>query len=279
VIYERWQKPEEAFGFYQTASAKAPEELSYVLASAEMLVAAGKSDDALALLKSKLDTFEHSGVIRDAIGQLLVGQRHYSEAVQSLREAVMLTTDDVTIKEHLSLALFFNKNYREAADTISKLVAIDRYKQRVDLHLALGECYEQLGRLDDAKSAYETATSVSPGTTEAWIGLAKISLEKNDIRRAEMSLHKAATLDPASGETQLMLGYIRLRQNRLNEAMPFFKKASALNQSDTVSLCMVGYTYEKAGQTDAAIKCYAQALRIHPGDELATKLMASVDQN
>ena len=279
VVYERWQKPQEALGFYQTAADKAPDELGYVMASAEMLVAMGKADDALGLLKSKLDTFEHSGVIRDAMGQLLVGQARYGDAVKALREAVMLTTDDDTIKEHLSLALYYNKQYREASDLISRLVATDRYKQRVDLYLALGESFEQIGRTDDAKAAFETATTVGSGTPEAWIGLAKVSLEKNDIRRAEMSLHKAATLDPASGETQLMLGYIRLRQNRLNDAMPFFKKASALNQSDTVSLCMVGYTYQKAGQTEQAIKCYAQALKIHPGDEFATKLMASVDMN
>src|SRR4051812_22454864 len=121
VVYERWQKPEEAFGFYQTAADKAPDELGYVLASAEMLVSMGKADAALSLLKGKLDTFEHSGVIRDAIGQLLVGQARYGEAVAALREAIMLTTDDDTIREHLSLALYYNKQYREAADLISRL--------------------------------------------------------------------------------------------------------------------------------------------------------------
>ena len=34
------------------------------------------------------------------------------------------------------LALYFNKQYVEAAGVLSKLVSSERYKQRVDLHLA-----------------------------------------------------------------------------------------------------------------------------------------------
>ena len=250
-----------------------------MLAAAEMLVEMRRPDDALNMLQAKSDYFEHSPEIRDAIGQLLVGKGQYEAAIASLRQASMLATDDLSIKEHLGLALYFNKQYRDSADLLSRLVSDEKYKQRVDLFLALGECYEQTGRLDDAKASFETATQVSPGTPEAWVSLAKVSLEKNDLRRAEMSLHRAVTLDPGSGESQLLLGYIRLRQNKLEEALPFFKKASELNQGDTVSLCMVGYVYEKSGKTDLAVQCYAQALKLNPGDAMATKLMASLDMN
>ncbi len=279
VVYQRWQKPEDAYELYEQASSKAPGELGYVLAASEMLVEMRRPDDALNMLQAKSDYFEHSPEIRDAIGQLLVGKGQYEAAIASLRQASMLATDDLSIKEHLGLALYFNKQYRDSADLLSRLVSDEKYKQRVDLFLALGECYEQTGRLDDAKGSFETATQVSPGTPEAWVSLAKVSLEKNDLRRAEMSLHRAVTLDPGSGESQLLLGYIRLRQNKLEEALPFFKKASELNQGDTVSLCMVGYVYEKSGKTDLAVQCYAQALKLNPGDAMATKLMASLDMN
>jgi Flp pilus assembly protein TadD len=101
-------------------------------------------------------------------------------------------------------------------------------------------------------------------------------LEKNDLLRGEMALKRAATLDPTSAEPPLLLGYIRLRQNQITEALPFFRKANSLNASDTVSLCMVGYVYQRAGHTDQAIQCYAKALKMRPGDDLATKLLASV---
>jgi tetratricopeptide (TPR) repeat protein len=279
VVYQRWQQPDQAFQQYQNAEAKAPTELAYVLASAEMLVEMNRNDEALVMLQDKATDFEHSSDLHDEIGELLAGKGKFADAVKSLRQASLLAPEDQTIREHLSLALYFDKDYREACDLFTKLLNDDKFKQRVDLILAQGECYEQTGRLDDAKASFESATQISPGTPEAWISLGKISLEKNDLRRAEMALRKAGTLDPTSGQPPLMLGYIRLREGRPNDAMPFFKKASALNQSDPVSLCMIGYLNEKAGRTELAIQCYAKALKLHPGDELATRLMASVDTN
>jgi tetratricopeptide (TPR) repeat protein len=258
VVYQRWQKPQQAYELYVSACDKAPGELAYVLAAGEMLVDMNRSDDALNMLRAKADSFEHSAEIRDAIGLLLTGKSRYAEAVTFLQQAAMLATDDQTIHEHLAMAEYFSKDYREAAEQLAKLLNDDRYKQRADLYLALGESKEQLGRVDDAKSAFETATQISPGSPEAWVSLGKVSLEKNDLRRAELALRKASSLDAASGEANLLLGYIRLRQNKPDEAMPYFKKASALNQSDTVSLCMVGYMHEKAGRTDEAIQCYAR---------------------
>ena len=68
-----------------------------------------------------------------------------------------------------------------------------------------------------------------------------------------------------------------MRQNRNNDALIAFRKASALDQQDTVSLCMVGYTLEEMGHSQEAIKCYAQALKMKPGDVMASKLLASID--
>jgi tetratricopeptide (TPR) repeat protein len=279
VVYQRWQKADQALKFYQQASEKDPTELAYVLAAGEMLVQMDRQEESLSLLQGKLDLFEHAAPLRDAIGQLLVGQGKYAEAVEQLRQATMLATDDPTIKEHLALALYFNKQYRESADFLTKLVADDQFKNRGDLHLALGECYENMDRLNDAKAEYETATQVTPNSSQAWSSLAKVSLEKNDVRRAELSAGRAIAIDPASADSQLLLGYIRLRENRLTDAMGLFQKAAALNRVDPVCVCMIGYIYEKTGKADQAVQCYAKALKLHPGDELATRLMASVEVN
>ena len=44
VVYQRWQQPERALEFYQHAADKAPAELAYIMAKAEMLVAMGRRD-------------------------------------------------------------------------------------------------------------------------------------------------------------------------------------------------------------------------------------------
>jgi tetratricopeptide (TPR) repeat protein len=277
VVYQRWQKPEEALKYYQEAANKDPNELAYVLASGEMLVQMDRQEEALSLLQGKLDSFEHAAPLRDEIGQLLVSQGKYGDAIVQLRQASMLQGEDLSIREHLAMALFFNKQYRESSDLLSKLVSDDKFKQRGDLYLALGECDENLDRLSDAKAEYETATQVTPNSAQAWSSLAKVALEMNDTRRAELSAGRAIALDPAAADSQLLLGYIRLRENRLTDAMGLFQKAAALNRADPVCVCMVGYVYEKTGKAEQAIQCYAKALKLHPGDELANRLMASVE--
>src|SRR4051812_37208519 len=69
VVYQRWQKPELAYDFYCRAAEKAPSELAFVLAKAEMLVEMNRPTDALKLLTDNVVYFEHSSAIRDAAGQ------------------------------------------------------------------------------------------------------------------------------------------------------------------------------------------------------------------
>ncbi len=63
VVYQRWQKPDTACDFYRQAAEKAPAELSYVLAEAEMLVALNRSKDCARASVGK--------------GQLFRAQRRY----------------------------------------------------------------------------------------------------------------------------------------------------------------------------------------------------------
>lgn len=279
VIYQRWQKPETAHNFYKSASEKSPAELSYVMARAEMLVAMDQPAEALTLLESKVVYFEHSATIRDAAGQLLVQQRRYKEGVEMLRQASILATEDLTIREHLALAMFYADQHREAADSLARLMKNDAYAKRPDLMAALGECQLQLGQYREARSTLETATQLDTASAGAWLSHAKAAMQLNDVKRAEISLRKALTLAPDSSEAHLMMGYMRLRQNRLADALPAFRKAAALDETDTVSLCMVGYALERMGKPEQAIQCYSKALRLKPNDEMASKFMASVNLN
>ena len=50
-----------------------------------------------------------------------------------------------------------------------------------------------------------------------------------------------------------------------------------MDRQDTVSLCMMGYVLQKLSRPADAVRYYAAALKIRPADEMATKLLASVD--
>ena len=279
VVFQRWQQPQTAFEFYSSAVEKAPAELAYLMAKVEMLVAMNKSDDALTLLSSKVVYFEHSPVVRDAAGLLLSAAGRYGEAVEMFRQASMLADDDESIREHLALAFYYNAQYRESAEVLTRLFGNQSFAARADLHMAMGECQLKLHQPAEARASYEVATQLMSGSPAAWIGLAKSALEAGDPRRADLAIRKALALDAASAEANLLLGYLRLKQDRFSEALTAFRNASTLDRGDAVSLCMIGYVLERTGHADQAIEMYGRALRIRPGDDLATKLMAGVNVN
>jgi Flp pilus assembly protein TadD len=279
VVYQRWQKSDRAYEFYTAASDKAPGELSYILARAEMMVDLDRQEEALSLLKDKVVYFENSAAIRDAVGQLLSQKKQYHDAVDMFRQASILEDQELTFKERLGLALYYDKNYTEAADVLGKLVAKEGYGERADLLLALGESQLQLNKNHDARQTFESATQKDPSDARAWLGLGRAAMESKDYRRAELALKKAQSLDASSPDAHLMFGYLRLRQGKSKDALAAFYKASQLDPADSVAVSMMGYTYEKGGRKDLAMKYYGKALKINPNDPMALKLMAALDLN
>lgn len=279
VIYQRWNKQQAALDFYTKAAELAPAELPYLLARAELLVTLDRRNEALQILQEKLSYFENSAPIRDAVGQLLVHSGQYTLAARVLRQAAILAPEEAGIREHLALALFYGREYREAALVLEKLIQEERYRTRADLLTALGEAQLHLNRPRDARDNFEVASQLNPGSVAVWINLAKAAMAINDPRRAEASLKKAMTLESPTAEMHLLMGYVRLKQKNFAEALSSFRQAALLDPQDTTSLCMIGLVLEKQGKPQDAMQFYARALRLKPTDDLASQLMAQIQTN
>lgn len=273
IVYQRWQKPTVALDYYTKASEKAPADLSYLMARAEMLIQEKKPADATSLLEGRLAYFEHSGSVRDMLGGLYLQQGRVKEAVAIFQQATILSPDNLEIRERYARALFRASQYRECIGELTRLTKDEVFAKRADLHLLLGECYLQTDDARNAKAEFETATNLSPNMVTAWLGLAKASLELKDFDRCENALKSAASLEPQNAQVHLAIGFLRMKQARNAEAIAALEKASQLDPKDPVSLCLLGLMQERAGKKDLAMDYYAKALQLRPDDELARSLM------
>jgi Flp pilus assembly protein TadD len=278
VIYQRWQKPQTALEFYRQAGQRAPAELSYVLAEGEMLVALERIPEALTLLQSKVAYFENSGTIRDAVGQLLAQSGRYPEAIRMYRQASVLAEKDDGIRERLAMAYYYNKQYRECAEVLTRLTPTEAFAKRVDLLQLQGECQMRVGDARGAVRSLNAATELNAYSAPLWQLLGRAILDTGDLKRAEYALRRSLGVDASISETHLLMGYVQLRGNKYDAALKSFKTASTLDTSDTTALCMVGYTLSKMGREREAAGYYAQALRVRPGDDMASELMAQIDK-
>lgn len=275
VVAQRWQKFDAALDYYTRASEAQPTEPAYLLARSEMLVILNRRPEALSALQDKLVYFEHSAVLRDAVGQLLMQDGQYAKAADLFRQASILAGDDLSIRERLATAQFFAADYHSAAETLARLVETPVYAERTELLVMLGEAYLQTGQLVPSRQILLKATSLNPASTPAWLGLGKTALALNDLPRVEAAIRRAISLSPENPDTHLSLGYLRMKQGKYDEAIRCFQTASRLNPDDSVSLCLIGRVHELQGQFDEALAWYGKALRINPRDELALRLMAT----
>jgi len=275
VVAQRWQKPEQALDFYTKASEAHPTELAYLLARSEMLVMLNRRPEAISALQDKLVYFEHSAAIRDAVAQIHMQDKRYTQAADLFRQASILAGDDLSIRERLATAQFFAGDYKAATETLNKLLLKEPYTDRGDLFMLFGESQLAINRNVEARQAFEKATDLDSSSVTAWLGLTKAALALNDIRRAEGAVRRAVSLSPELADVHLMLGYVRLKQDRADDAIRSFQTANSLDPKDSVSLCMIGHVLEKQGRYDEALSWYARALKVNPQDELALRLMVT----
>ncbi|HEX8340158.1 MAG TPA: tetratricopeptide repeat protein [Tepidisphaeraceae bacterium] len=273
IVSQRWQKPEEALDYYTRAADAEPTELAYLMARAETLVQLARRPEALSALQDKVVYFEHSAAIRDAVGQLLLQEKRYADAIEFFRQASILAGDDWSIKERLAMAEMLHGDAADAAELLRAIVKRPEFQDRPDLHTALGEMELRLGRRVDARLSFQTATEADAASIPAWIGLTKAALSLNDFARAEIAAHKAVSLAPELSDTHLTLGYVRFRQQRYDEALVAFRRAAALNPEDATSLCMIGTIMAKQGRPGDAMVYFAKAIKADPSDELAKQMM------
>lgn len=273
VVMQRWQRLQRALELYTTASQKAPKEQAYVLARAELLVALDQDADAIQVLQKACTEFENSAEVRSALGNVLMKQRRYTDAVDIFRQAVLLGADDENLREQLARALYRAGRLPEAAGVLERVLKSEKYANRADIFTLLGECELAANRPTEARAAFETASNLQPQNTGYLLNLAKASLEANDVRRAELVVRKALAISPTDSHANLMLGYVRMEQQKLPEALAAFRRASQSDPKDTVSLCMSGVVLERLDRRDEAARQYAKALEIKPDDELARQLL------
>jgi superkiller protein 3 len=278
VVLQRWQRPAAAMAAYAAAAAKDPGEVSYVMAEAEMMVAVGRVADAVALLRSQLDRFDHSAPLRDAVGQLLVQQHQYAEAANALRQATLLAGDDDVVREHLGLALFYAGQYSEAADVLGRLVRAEPHAKRADLLAALGGCQEKLGQAVSALGSLTAAADLEPDVIAYPLAAGRVAAQLGDLPEAGRLAARAVAIGPTNGEAQCLLGYVRLRQGKLEQSLAAFQAAATTDPADTTDLCLQGLVLARLGRRVEARAAFDRARQIHPDEPLIARCVADAGE-
>lgn len=93
-----------------------------------------------------------------------------------------------------------------------------------------------------------------------------------------MAARQALEVDPSSSDAFALLGQVAFAADRLDEAERLQRQALAADRKAPQYLCGLGLTLAARGKYRDALRCFESALKLDPGNELATAGTAEVHE-
>jgi tetratricopeptide (TPR) repeat protein len=188
------------------------------------------------------------------------------EGYPSLERAVALDPEGEMVNGLAGLYHRRQGNTEQALIQLQKALAGN--PSAVVWQIEIGGTLADAGRLEDALEAYNAATEMDRGNIQAWVALAKFSLNRN-YRVEEDGLPAArqlVLLEPRNPVYLDLLGTAYLTLGDLDSAERFFLQALALDPEEAAILIHLGQTSLYRGDTELGLG-YLRRASAAAGDE------------
>lgn len=155
------------------------------------------------------------------------------------------------------------KNYAEAEQIFSKLVAADPKDYSALFNLALAE--SALSQNEPASGHYKQVLALKPGLYEAELNLGILDVRDGHAADAIPLLQDAAKQKPNQARPQRYLGEALLTTGDNDAAATAFRAALAIDPKQAVAELGLGQSLARAGKLDEALPHYQTAATLDPG--------------
>jgi tetratricopeptide (TPR) repeat protein len=144
----------------------------------------------------------------------------------------------------------------------------------------MGRILGQMGRLDEAMSAYAKALSIDRQSQAALIGLARLHLIRGERDQAHRILSQAREFHPEDEKIADMLialdlprPWSEIKQKSLKQEIPLQKQAVPGQSGEPILTATLAEVYVKQGLLDKAISVYTDILKLNPDNAAARERM------
>ncbi|HUX35261.1 MAG TPA: tetratricopeptide repeat protein, partial [Gemmatimonadaceae bacterium] len=196
----------------------------------------------------------------EALALLKLGQA--VEAVPLVEALVLRASEDIDI-------LMLAAGVRAASgDPAAALATLDTARRvapmRPDVHQQMGDIARRLGDLEGAVIAYRHALELDPHFAGVRYELARLLIEKRQLREAEVELLAALDAVPTYAEATLELATLRRMAGRAGEALPLLIDLLQRDPYHFDALIALGETLLVLGRKGDAVTAFTRVLRFDP---------------
>ncbi|MDG2244655.1 MAG: tetratricopeptide repeat protein [Rhodospirillaceae bacterium] len=180
-----------------------------------------------------------------------------------------------TIAERRTLALgeFSKGNAASAQRLLEKILR--SHPDDPETWVALGQCKENLGRHQDAVTAYQHAWKFNSKDARTAYHLGRLLIQLTRYSEAATILTAGVTLNPASEAMWCDLGTAQTSLRLFSDAENSYRHAAALNPRYTLAILNLGSCLREQARPEEAIACFKQALTLDSGSTEAVTRLAT----
>ncbi|MGZ8287977.1 MAG: XrtA/PEP-CTERM system TPR-repeat protein PrsT [Telluria sp.] len=190
-----------------------------LVAEAKQFIQKGDTKAAVIQLKNALTANPSDVEARLTLGNLYNEMGDALSAEKEYRKAAELGAPAERSAHGLGMALLVQQQFQKALDETE---SIAKDPQAMVLR---GDAYLGLGKVDEAKAAYEAALAAKPGFASAQIGLARQALAQKDVDGAMQLAEQAVTGSPKDANAWMFRGDMLRAQGKQAEALAAYDQA------------------------------------------------------
>ncbi len=268
---------EETVEIYKKAYDAAPEDREIMNSYARALLREPKTDsEAKNVYINALPNFPEPAYLEYGIGRCLIQEQDFEEAAKHLRSALRGGVATEPLYQALCEVYLKTNNTSAKALPVYQQQFEKRKGEAEFLKAYLSSCIDAKKMDHQVESLCEAILEVLPSHAPAYIHLARIHLQKNQISMACDEVRQALDVNPSSPEaTALLAECYMLQKRRDEEALQAYRNALKFSPNDKDVLKTVASIYYDRDQYDEeAIAIYNRSVEENPGDPTTLKALA-----
>lgn len=278
IAYQRWSNDEKALEAYTRASQRDENNVQYLLAAGESLVALDRLEEAQERIEARLAHFENNAAMRHLLAQIASLQGDHTRAAQLYREARLLRPEDDALIEELAWAQYAAGEYGQCHSTVTQLQQRTG-EARADLMHLSARCLALTERVPEARNLYLELTRAKPNDAEVWVELGMLCWDLGDYRRVAQCSVQAIALAPTRYEGYLLKGVNERHRGNWDNAVSLFRQSTERTTTEALPFVLLGLTLEQSGERADALIAYNDALAVDAENAQAQALLNRLQES
>ncbi len=267
-----------------------PDDANLLCIAARALIALGRLDEARMHAQRAQTEYPDFYLAHETLGELLLVEGRFEEAIKSFEEGLKLNRDASQIKQKIARARELKHEADEAggsrvvmafAEDIARAeqllsdgqpqqaeqifrTVLRQDPNHVEAMRLLADIARSQEYYDDAELLLKQAVAKAPTYARAWLKLSETQLQLEKNFEAVDSARKVVELAPEFAESHIALANALAKVDRMDEAIENYEAALAASPRHPGAFSGLAHQLKTVGRQTESIAVYRQSIAVNP---------------